>query len=680
VTRTTRAKAKSPAEQVFVLHERPLRPGWALEDTSRFRDDVWILTPALIQRHQQALQINFRTVPEPYRLLAKTFFYVKLSGDLPPGEDRVGVSTIRSTSTEIRRFLNWLDEQFDHPPLLSDLSVEDLEKYRKHVVKTLTTSRRHLALAAVRQLWKFRNVLPDQFAFDPLEACEDWSIPHTERSENTTPRIPDQVLGPLFAWALRFVDDFSSDIISVQHIWLQARSLERQSVETGEPVPLLEFLDTHMRDGRPLPGYNGKPNIKFISDITGVSRMRLRNRNTLIERVAAEVGVSQQSLFPIAIKGELDGEPWIDGIASDHNADNGQALLAIMLQTACYVVISFLSGMRDSEVKHLRRGCIQASMDANGNAYRWRIHSTAFKGENDVNGVEATWVVAPAVARAVRVLEELHKPETDYLFTAVPNSPGGQKPAPGRTLKTNSTRWQLNRFREWINNYCQQRQRSDFLPDVNGQPWIINTSQFRRTLAWFIAREPGGSIAGAIQYRHLSIQMFEGYAGTSDSGFRAEVEAEEALARGEVLLSAVEHHDHEKLTGPAADEAKRRLTELGTRTFEGAVVIDRKRLARIMKSHDPAIYPGKYSTCIFNPDKALCRKKASIKGVVMPRISECQPLECRNVALTESNVLALRSEVAELEVELAKKPSLPPLLQKTIERRIDDISAFLARQ
>jgi hypothetical protein len=174
--------------------------------------------------------------------------------------------------------------------------------------------------------------------------------------------------------------------------------------------------------------------------------------------------------------------------------------------------------------------------------------------------------------------------------------------------------------------------------------------------------------------------MFEGYAGTSDSGFRAEVEAEEALARGEVLLSAVEHHDHEKLTGPAADEAKRRLADLRNRTFEGAVVIDRKRLARVMKSHDPAIYPGKYSTCVFNPDKALCRKKASIKGVVMPRISECQPLECRNVALTESNVLALRSEVAELEVELAKKPSLPPLLEKTIERRIDEISAFLARQ
>ncbi|MFG3053160.1 hypothetical protein ACGFZP_19705 [Kitasatospora sp. NPDC048239] len=57
----------------------------------------------------------------------------------------------------------------------------------------------------------------------------------------------------------------------------------------------------------------------------------------------------------------------------------------------------------------------------------------------------------------------------------------------------------------------------------------------RRTLAWFIARRPGGVIAGALQYRHLRVQMFEGYAGNSSSGFRDEVESEEAIARGEKL-------------------------------------------------------------------------------------------------------------------------------------------------
>jgi hypothetical protein len=172
--------------------------------------------------------------------------------------------------------------------------------------------------------------------------------------------------------------------------------------------------------------------------------------------------------------------------------------------------------------------------------------------------------------------------------------------------------------------------------------------------------------------------MFEGYAGTSDSGFRAEVEAEEALARGELLLSAVEKHDHERLAGPAGEEARRRLVELGNRAFQGAVVSDRRRLARIMNSHDPAIYPGKYSTCVFNPDKALCRKKTSVRGVPMPRISDCRPLECRNVALSEANLVALKAELTQLQYEVTKKPRLPPLLERTIEARIEDLSAFIA--
>jgi hypothetical protein len=47
--------------------------------------------------------------------------------------------------------------------------------------------------------------------------------------------------------------------------------------------------------------------------------------------------------------------------------------------------------------------------------------------------------------------------------------------------------------------------------------------------------------------------------GTSASGFRAEVEAEQALARGEHLLAVIDKHEHEHLTGPAAGEAARRL-------------------------------------------------------------------------------------------------------------------------
>jgi hypothetical protein len=127
-------------------------------------------------------------------------------------------------------------------------------------------------------------------------------------------------------------------------------------------------------------------------------------------------------------------------------------------------------------------------------------------------------------------------------------------------MSLSSTNILINDVVRWITSYCAERQRVDGVPDVDGTPWTLTTRQFRRTLAWYIARRPGGAIAGAIQYRHHGIQMFEGYAGTSDSGFRAEVEAEQALTRGEHLLAMTTQHQHD-LTGPAAADATARLDD-----------------------------------------------------------------------------------------------------------------------
>ncbi|MFI9248224.1 hypothetical protein ACIGXF_37995 [Streptomyces sp. NPDC053086] len=51
-----------------------------------------------------------------------------------------------------------------------------------------------------------------------------------------------------------------------------------------------------------------------------------------------------------------------------------------------------------------------------------------------------------------------------------------------------------------------------------------------RTLAWHIAHQPFGLVAGARQYQHAELALFEGYAGTSPSGIAAEVAAERAIA------------------------------------------------------------------------------------------------------------------------------------------------------
>jgi hypothetical protein len=280
------------------------------------------------------------------------------------------------------------------------------------------------------------------------------------------------------------------------------------------------------------------------------------------------------------------------------------------------------------------------------------------------------------------VLERLQPPETDLLFAhhALWGRANQLRGGQSRALTSGATVIQLNAFIAWINNYCAERGRTDGIPLVNGRPWKLITPQFRRTLAWFIARRPGGSIAGAIAYRHMSIQMFEGYAGTSDSGFRAEVESEQALARGEQLLAMIDRQEHTNLAGPAAAEAGRRLAQLDQRAhFRGTVITDERRLRRLMTREDPAIYPDKYVTCVHTHATALCQQRHDQRGTLRPDIGTCKPLTCRNVALTTDNIDKLRAEIIHIDRDLEARPTLPPLLRHQVQARRNDIDAFLAR-
>ncbi|WP_224282315.1 hypothetical protein [Streptomyces sp. LS1784] len=199
-------------------------------------------------------------------------------------------------------------------------------------------------------------------------------------------------------------------------------------------------------------------------------------------------------------------------------------------------------------------------------------------------------------------------------------------------------------------------------------------------MAWFIARRPGGVIAGALAFRRHCIQVFEGYAGTSESGFRTEVESEQALARGEHLMAAIDAHEHTNLTGPAADEAARRLETFGARArFQGRVVLDESRLRRLMTRHDPAIYPGEYVTCVHDHGKALCERARHRRSEGLPDRGGCKPLACRNVALTPENAAAWQREIDRIDRRIASRPPLPPLLQHRLEARRAEITAFLHR-
>jgi hypothetical protein len=84
--------------------------------------------------------------------------------------------------------------------------------------------------------------------------------------------------------------------------------------------------------------------------------------------------------------------------------------------------------------------------------------------------------------------------------------------------------------------YTRQRPSAELRPNTPAARIATRTppntasAERSRTLAWHIAHQPFGVVAGAKQYKHAKLAMFDGYAGTSASGFAAEVAVEEAVA------------------------------------------------------------------------------------------------------------------------------------------------------
>jgi len=106
--------------------------------------------------------------------------------------------------------------------------------------------------------------------------------------------------------------------------------------------------------------------------------------------------------------------------------------------------------------------------------------------------VSATWIVTEPVERAITVLEQLQPKTQRFLFAVLPSSRHFLNPRETSVKSTTQTNNDLAAFVDWINTYCTSNGRPDFIPLVRNHRWKLTTSQFRRTLAWFIARRPGG--------------------------------------------------------------------------------------------------------------------------------------------------------------------------------------------
>lgn len=79
-------------------------------------------------------------------------------------------------------------------------------------------------------------------------------------------------------------------------------------------------------------------------------------------------------------------------------------------------------------------------------------------------------------------------------------------------------------------------------------------------------------------------------------------------------------------------------------------------------------------TCIYNSERAQCRSETTDEG---PDLRSCEPLSCRNVALTTDNTRSWNTEKARLEDEVSRAHLLPPYIGQKLRDRLKAVNELL---
>jgi integrase len=670
-----------------VLSGLPMRPGVPRASLPLFGEDYWDVTPVVFRENARRCHcsVDFAQLPDPaQRLTAKEYLYARLHE--PAGSPRpcLAPASIRAVFNRLRRFMTFVEsrrgqfrldllEQTDLDAWLAQLRV--VGERGPHQVASLLDVPADLHLHADR-------LSQSGFTFTPWRGrpvSQVAGCPPVSR-ENSTPRIPEPVIAALLRWSLRYIDDFAPDILAARaaldQLEAHARKIDVHKSHGAMPVVTVvaKRLDTFLNErraaGRGIPVWPDDARIFNTIDPVPINYALIglhlgcnagdisqtaRNHARVLDAVR-ELGVETGGMEPPISTAVETGLPW-----RPHRLDQKSLPLEEKwLQAACYIVCAYLTGMRDSEVQAMRTGCHSVARSADGLIERHRISGTAYKHVG-VTGRAEAWVTIAPVSRAVAVLECLTVPTRirrgiDSLWVVLKNTAATKDHLSSEIVRT------LNQFRDHLDRTRGEPGTPAIPRGADNQPWHFSTRQFRRTVAWHIANRPFGTVAGKIQYKHASIVTFEGYAGESRSGFRAEIAREHALGQ---LDDIVEHYEDFRRgltpTGPASARILREFAhirdELGD--LPGRLA-DPARLRAMLRHLARTLHVGFLNDCFFDPVSALCLQRAPAEERRAPVLSRCSPDRCPNSCIASRHLPPWEASIADAD-EMLRDPRLSTL-------------------
>ncbi|MDT7847361.1 hypothetical protein [Streptomyces justiciae] len=260
------------------------------------------------------------------------------------------------------------------------------------------------------------------------------------------------------------------------------------------------------------------------------------------------------------------------------------------------------------------------------------------------------------VTCAIRVLEHI-VPDGALLFDSATHCDGRVGRTSTGSLGLKTMRGRIEDFVAFANSTATTlgREAETIPPDPHG---AVGTARFRRTLAWHIARRPGGLVALAIQYGHLRTAISGAYASRSRDGIHDLLDVETARATVDALTALQDDLAHGGgISGPAARRAIHAATNVGT--FTGQIITARQARDVLGNPH-LTVYdnPNTLLMCVYKPDIALCHRAPAQAA---PRLDRCMPA-CANIARTDNHARQLLARAQQLEQRAVHLPT--PLAER----------------
>lgn len=670
----------------------------------RFGDDVWdfravpdrpawVVANHFIVRFDRIRQVRWRSTVKEL-LCARLYPTHPAVAAIPHHRRRPApLGDVTTRLLLYRQWLDWLDKH----------GVTSLNEVRQeHCDRYLMTRSREISLGAIsnqvfiplREFADYDAILTDRYT----PGFRPWGHKHAAhvtgyrgRRVNATPAIPPQVLDPLLAGSLFFVETASTDILAARaehrQLWepLQPRGGSTR-ITTENLERLADALDEYRLESRPLPllrDARATPlddplapiNIRLIGRHArvrlGLTTITNQQRELLLgalRDVGAAPGGLHTAITEVTPLGPDKAQgPWRDPIAPWE-----LQYLTARLIGACFCTIAALSAMRYSEIVEIRPGSIEP-LDDGISVIRWRLHSKLIKGQRH-GGRRDSWQVIEPVVHAIEILERLHtNGPDDPLLTAdlsrtVPRKPGH----PTRRIGTTTL---LRDLITWQNTDGARAGLAS-IPDVDGRPWPITTRQFRRTLAREIAFRPHGTIASKIQLKHLRANVTEGYwgpAGDSAERFIDELDREDLAAREERARQRFDEWDQGQ---PIAGGARHRLQQQFATiaqdldSFQGTLDEREQRLRKLLRTNAGNLHFGVLNDCHFtDPSQARCLRHLPPEARTGPLIAACQPARCANASIHHDHLPGWRAVIAHTD-ELLNDPVISHKVPRHERERI----------